>query len=176
MPFSSTLEDIMLDLKRVVTWTEEITPKQLGIVITEIRKLWKEEETPIVLIQNSAGGSLGTALGFYDLIMATKIELTTIALGYINSAAIIVSLAGSRRLVGPHTTMYMHPASRNASGPCKDLDAGHKEMMRVEEWSIKIIAERSGLSEKKVRAMMEKITTLSPKEMIKLGLVHELFK
>jgi ATP-dependent Clp protease, protease subunit len=166
----------MIDLKRVVNWTEEINPKQLGIVLSEIRKLRKEEESRIVLILNSSGGSLGSALAFYDFIMATKIELTTVALGYVDSAAIIVSLAGSHRLVGPHTSMYLHPASRSAVGPCSNLKAGHKEMARMEEWGVKIIAKRSGLSVKKVRTMMEKITTLNPSEMIKLGLAHELFK
>jgi ATP-dependent Clp protease protease subunit len=171
----------MIKTNRVVQWFGPIDTEKFNKVSADIVRLWGAEESEIFLFINSTGGDASIGFAFYDLIKAMKIKLVTVAIGEADSMAIIVFLAGERRLVTPHTSMLFHQPSRsfpaNRSIPSRSMRAGVEEMGRMEHWYSNIIEKETGGKLSTQTAIDKQLLeeSMDPKTMIEWGLAHELF-
>jgi ATP-dependent protease ClpP protease subunit len=171
----------MIKTNRVVQWFGPIDTEKFNRVTSDIVRLWKDEEADIFLFINSAGGEASIGFAFYDLMKALKIKLTTVAIGEVDSMAIIVFLTGEHRLVSPHTSMFFHQPSRsfaaNRPMPSRSMRAGVQEMDRMELWYANIIERETGGKLSSQAAIDKQLTeeSVDSETMIKLGLAHELF-
>lgn len=65
----------------------------------------------IVLFINSGGGDADLAVGFYYWTKFLKLNLTTIGMGQLSSAGVVLFLAGNKRYLLPDTYLYFHEGS-----------------------------------------------------------------
>lgn len=63
---------------------------------------------PLLVFITSGGGSTYTGMAFYDLLRILPFEVITIAIGYVDSAAILPFMAGSKRFITPQTSFTFH--------------------------------------------------------------------
>lgn len=68
-------------------------------------------EKPIEIILSTFGGSVFEALGLYDIIRASKCHVTTIGVGKIMSAGVLLISAGDERKAYPNTQFMIHEMS-----------------------------------------------------------------
>lgn len=153
-------------------------------VCGEILQLFKDApQEEITLFLTSSGGDASAGFAFLDLMRGANVNLTTIALGEVDSIAIIVFLAGRRRLVGPHTTMFFHQPRRGF--PSNGVQARTQEIAVQEtrtlmQWYSAVvysaIAPEAKLSPGDILQWQNNERTLVPEEMISLGIAHRLFQ
>lgn len=172
----------MLDLKRVVNWTGSITQDSTSRILAQILELHKERpEETITLILSSSGGQSASGFVFCDLISALNVKLDTIGTGYVDSTAVIIFLAGKRRLITPHTSMTIHQASRNFSGsdqsvPLRGMQRAVKDLGMTSNWYRSLVAKKTKLTINEIRDMELQETVLYPGQILKLGFAHGIFK
>src|SRR3989344_8238743 len=90
-----------MNTKRTLHLIGHIEDKKISELLTKIAELAIKPQ-PISLFISSGGGDLAAALAFYAFVRGLKINLTTVAAGDVSSAAIVVWLAGKKRLVWSH--------------------------------------------------------------------------
>jgi ATP-dependent protease ClpP protease subunit len=146
-------------------------------VLAKMEKLVaREPEEDIFLFVTSTGGPTGTAMSFYDTVEhVLKPRLTTIGSGDVDSAGIVIYLAGDRRYVTLHTTLLLHPAGRHFGTErytTREMEAMLAEDRLKDAQYASLIATRSHgrLRESDVLQMMERHTVLAPLELVRLGL------
>ena len=168
--------------KRIVFWTGSVNEENFSKVVSKIRELMVEyDDERITLIITSSGGNVGVGFAFYDFIKGMKIPLDTVGLGSVDSMAIPMFLAGERRYIGRHTTMYFHETSRSFS---KDSSMPFRQQKTVVvvsarwiNWYNNIVSGQSSnlLSPDDVEKLMTDETSLGPVEILNLNLAHGYF-
>jgi len=81
------------------------------------------------LVVNSPGGSLNDAYAVIDIMQSSQIPVRTIGLGQIQSAGLMIFLAGSpgERILTPNTSIMSHQYSWGSMGKHNELIAIRKE-------------------------------------------------
>jgi ATP-dependent protease ClpP protease subunit len=169
------------DLKRTVEWTGVVDQEMSDKVSSKIRSLMKKDPSgKINLLITSPGGPTGVSMSFYDLM--TKIikpKLCTIGSGDVDSAAVIVFLAGKKRILTQNTTLLLHMAGRTFSTTKRFTATEINSMLQEDRLKDKqyayVLAQSSGgkLSTSQALKLMEKGTVLEPKDALRLGLAHQ---
>jgi ATP-dependent Clp protease protease subunit len=96
-------------MEREVYLVGSITSDTINRVMEEILRFFKENpEEEIVLLISSCGGSGRAAITFYEWVRFKNIPLTTVAIGEVSSAAVIVFLSGKRRKATSHSWFALH--------------------------------------------------------------------
>jgi ATP-dependent protease ClpP protease subunit len=145
-----------------------------------IKKLMEEDpDGTIRLVITSAGGRTGVALGFYDLVRdMLKAPLETVGSGDVDSAGIILFMAGRKRFLTKNTTMLLHLAGRTFDGSKRFSTAEMESMLREDKLKdfqyASVVAENSGgrLSAENVLELMRNETVLTPPEAVRWGIAH----
>jgi len=136
-----------------------------------------EEFGDIFLFINSGGGNLYEGFALANVISSSRIPITTVALGECDSAALIIAMAGHRRLVMQDTSILSHQYSAGI-GLSKhgDIQARVKDFELTASKVVRHYCACTGLSEQKVRADLVKETDvfLSPEEAVGFGLFDEI--
>lgn len=165
-----TVKNYSINLFFKDTSSEEIA-KTLEDIINKKRN---------ILIIKSSGGNVSSAMAFYDTIRNVyKKELTVIGVGQISSSAIILFCTGEKRLVGKNSFMLLHSitTSYGTKNPTtKDKKEGDDQKIILENLYAKIISEttKGKLSPERVKAMMNKSTTLTAPEIVKFGIATDI--
>ena len=100
-----------------------------------------------VLHLNSPGGDLIEALAAINLMRSIEVPITTVANVGVESAALLLFLAGDRRIVLPNSYGMAHHMSADAAGNFHNLKdiVGHLEMLEAS--MLDIFAETTDLDE-----------------------------
>jgi ATP-dependent protease ClpP protease subunit len=173
----------MIDSARTVTWFGSIDTQNAAKVVTDIMKFYAEDpKREIFLFIHSGGGATGTSLGFHDYIQALGINLTTIGIGYVDSAAVVVFLSGHRRLISPHSTLILHQGRRvwesNRTTTTCDMQTTVAESELSDKYYADVVAQRCNnmLPRDILNDMILKGKVLTAEETIRFGIAHELFQ
>jgi ATP-dependent Clp protease protease subunit len=134
----------------------------------ERRKLFN----PVLLI-NSRGGSVEEALSIYAYLAHLPIEITTVAIGLIESAATYIYLAGKKRLATPHSIFLFHESVTNIRCGTEDLIAQARAERKKHAMEIDIIAQVTGKHEQAAR-WLRGVHSLTAQEAKAAGIVHEI--
>jgi ATP-dependent protease ClpP protease subunit len=144
------------------------------------KRIAKAPQEEIYLTVTSAGGPTGIGMCFYETMRCIlKPKLITIGIGDVDSSGIIIFLSGERRLISARTTLLLHLAGRrfdpNARFTAGEIEAMAREDRLKDMQYASVVAESSlFLTSSDVLTMMEKNTVLSPEELLKFGLAHEI--
>jgi ATP-dependent Clp protease, protease subunit len=101
----------------------------------------------LTLCMSSIGGSPEQAFYAYGILRALPVPITTHNVGVVQSAALIIFLAGTRRLAVPHSTFLMHKTIHNppagSSYGQELLDHSLESLHADDERAMAIVAERT---------------------------------
>jgi ATP-dependent protease ClpP protease subunit len=165
-----------------IYFSGRVNQENLNLLKDQILSENPQEEIKIYI--SSGGGSLTAAIAFYEWIRIKKIDITTIAVGNVSSAAVILFLAGERRVATACSSFLIHPGGSYRYDllcflgkviPLKRL----KENESFDEYmnfvSIKIMKERTNISEDLARKSITKsFLFMDPIKAKELGLIHEI--
>lgn len=143
---------------RIVYLTDTIDNKTISEVNKTLLKLIKEDNKkeaelkeykrePIELYINSFGGSVYDALSLIDIITHSKTPIHTICTGYAMSAAFVIFICGTKRIMSRNATLLLHQVSHSTGGKIGDLEVTLAEDQRLQKLLEEIIRERTSISE-----------------------------
>ena len=118
--------------------------------IERLRELANENDRPITLYINSAGGNVTDGLALHDVIrhiVSRGIEVTVVVQGMAYSMGSIVLQAASdgRRLAFPHSWIMIHEPAKWAGWQSTSAAAQHLDRLKQMQSQIyEILAKRSG--------------------------------
>ena len=186
---SSAIPARLLDLpdpliSRTVEWIGAVNQENLSRVIAEIRGLLeKSHSAPIRLIINSHGGPTGISMTFFDLMTTVfKPNLETIGAGDVDSSGVILFLAGRRRALTEHTTLFLHMAGRYMDGSKRFTTADMSSMLQEDVIKDKhyasVIAGESGgkATTSDIFGLMRANTVLTSEDALSYGIAHEIIR
>jgi ATP-dependent protease ClpP protease subunit len=147
-------------------------------VFMRIRELtFRKAKDSIFLSVTSPGGQTGTAMSFFDQIRyVLKPNLVTIGAGDVDSAGLIIFLAGEKRYITKHTTVLLHLAGRIFEADHRftadEISCMGREDRIKDSQYAELVASRSKgkLTSKHVLKLMAQNTILNPYQMVEKGL------
>lgn len=129
------------------------------------------EPGPIKVIICSDGGWFSGGMAIYEAIRSSRNTVTTQGLGTVGSIAVLILQAGDKRLIGEHTTIFLHETSIHFEGGVTSAKAMVDETERLHKTYCNLLANRSGADIGIIGRLCKTETYLTAKEALALGLV-----
>ena len=119
-----------------------------NLVIAQLLFLMAEDpDRDISLYINTPGGSITAGLAIYDTMQFVKNDVTTICIGQAASmgALLLASGTAGKRFALPNSRILIHqPSMAGLSGQATDIDIHAREILRMREMTIEILANHTG--------------------------------
>lgn len=134
-------------------------------------------EREISLFINSPGGEMDGFFAIYDTLHYISSPVKTICINEASSAAAILLAAGSpgQRFAFPHSKIMIHDVyGSNIFGTKKDLGNEIKNLASLSKIFLKILAEHTGRSLKKIQNDCEHDMFMTADEALKYGIIDEI--
>ncbi len=162
--------------ERIIFLGTEIDDDVANSIVAQLLLLDSENpEKDIMLYINSPGGVITSGMAIYDTMNLIKADVSTICIGEAASmgAFLLCSGAKGKRLSLPSSRIMIHQPLGGAKGQATDIELEAKEIMRMKNMLIDIIAKNSGQSPDKVREDCERDHYLSAQEALEYGLIDK---
>jgi len=131
------------------------------------------------ILISSPGGDVDSAIRIYSYLKALSIEIETIALSQIDSAANIIYSAGAKRIAIKGCRFFLHEGTFTTGTQTTTLH-NHEEVLAIFKELLKkhinILAKETGKEDKEINKLLQRSSILSAEEAKKLGLVHEILE
>lgn len=139
-------------------------------VVPAIREL-DRKPGPIHLIIMSPGGSEGIGWAIYDTLQMTTNQVIGHAVGECQSIAALILQGCHLRLMTKNCRFMVHNGSVTLDVTVTQMRSYGEEIMHLTDRYYEALAERSGMSLKKVRKLCDRETFLSAEQCLELGFV-----
>jgi len=142
-------------------------------LIGQAQTLGMENLSPIYLHINSYGGSVFAGMSSVDYILNCGVPVITIVDGCAASAATLMSICGSHRLMNKHAFMLIHQISSAAWGKFEELKDSMKNNELIMETIKDMYIERTKIPKKKLNEMLKHDLWWDAKTCLEYGLIDE---
>ena len=162
--------------ERIIFLGEEIDDDVANSVIAQLLLLDSENpEKDIMLYINSPGGVITAGMAIYDTMNLIKSDVSTICLGEAASMGAFLLSAGAKgkRMALPSARIMIHQPLGGAKGQATDIEIEAKEIGRMKEMLIGIMAENSGQPYEKVKEDCERDYYMSAAQAVEYGLIDK---
>ena len=162
--------------ERIIFLGTEIDDDVANSIVAQMLLLDSENpEKDIMLYINSPGGSVTAGFAIYDTMQHIRADVQTICLGQAASmgAFLLSSGAKGKRMALPNSRIMIHQPLGGARGQATDIELEAKEIMRMKDLLIGIMAENAGQDVEKVKADCERDHYLSAQESVEYGLIDK---
>ena len=165
---------------RVLGLFGDISEKKAEEVIYALMLLLHEESEGIDMLISSAGGSATDMFAIYDVMRGIRdvVDVSTIGLGKIMSAAVLLLAAGTKgkRKIGKYCRVMLHSVISGTSGSLHDLDNEMKEVRYTQDQYIEVLCKETKLSEEQIREMFSRNVNvyLTAEEAVEYGIADEI--
>ena len=162
--------------ERIIFLGTEIDDDVANSIVAQMLLLDSENpEKDIMLYINSPGGSVTEGFAIYDTMQHIRADVQTICLGQAASmgAFLLSSGAKGKRMALPHSRIMIHQPLGGARGQATDIEIEAKEILRMKELLIRIMADNAGQDFEKVKADCERDHFLSAQESVDYGLIDK---
>jgi ATP-dependent Clp protease protease subunit len=161
--------------QRIVFLGRPIDPDLANLIVAQLLYLEAEDpEKDIHLYINSPGGEGSSMMAIYDTIQCLRPEVTTTCIGLAASAAAVILAAGApgKRMVLPHSRVLIHQphVPGGIDGQASDIEIHAREIVRLKEQMITLLARHSGQTEETVRRDTDRDRWLPAEEAVAYGL------
>ena len=132
-----------------------ITAEKGESFVTHIKQIASDCDQ-LDLVMNSEGGSVAVALEIARFMLSIDLPIRTVNIGCVDSAAIIIYVAASKRICDSGATFLFHRARQECHG-CLNADEFRKmflELINDERRIIKHISDQTSLKEHKIENLM----------------------
>lgn len=162
--------------ERIVFLGSEINDDVANSIVAQLLLLDSENnEKDIMLYINSPGGVITAGMAIYDTMNLIKSDVATICLGDAASmgAFLLCSGAKGKRMALPNSRIMIHQPLGGTQGQATDIEIEAKEILRMKNMLIEIIAQNSGQPFDKVKEDCERDHFLSAQEALEYGLIDK---
>ena len=162
--------------ERIIFLGTEIDDDVANSIVAQMLLLDSENpEKDIMLYINSPGGSVTAGFAIYDTMQHIRADVQTICLGQAASmgAFLLSSGAKGKRMALPNSRIMIHQPLGGARGQATDIELEAKEILRMKDLLIGIMAENAGQPVDKVKADCERDHYLSAQESVEYGLIDK---
>lgn len=132
----------------------------------------------LVVRINSYGGEVCEGLAIYNLLKdyGKKYKVTTVCDGFACSAASVVFMAGTERVMQEGSLLLIHNAWTYAEGDANAMRKTADDLDKVTRPSLEIYKSVSNLSEEEIKALMDAETWILPEEAMEMGFATSIDK
>jgi ATP-dependent Clp protease protease subunit len=162
--------------ERIIFIGSAIDDVVANLIIAQMLFLQSEDPNrDIHLYINSPGGSVTAGLAVYDTMQFIKPAVCTYCIGQAASMGAVLLCAGTKgkRFVLPYSRLLIHQPWGGAQGTASDISIQAKEILRMKEELIGILAKHTGQSVKKIETDSDRDFFMSAQEAKEYGLVDE---
>ena len=148
-------------------------------VVAQLLHLQNEDpKKDIQLYINSPGGSVYSGMAIYDTMQHIKPEVSTICVGLAASMGAILLAGGAKgkRHALPHSRIMIHQPSGGYEGTAADIDIRAREILRIREELVGIMASDTKTSAKKVAKDMDRDNWMNAHEAADYGVIDSVIE
>lgn len=111
-----------------------------------MRKAVESEQDIIPIVIDSYGGYIDALFSMVDTIESCKVPVATIVQGKAMSCGAVLMTCGQEgyRFISPHSRVMIHEASSGEWGKVNDMEVSAKEIRRLNNKLMKIMAKNCG--------------------------------
>lgn len=165
-----------LIMDRIIFLGAQVEENIANIIVAQL--LFLESVDPkkdVLLYVNSPGGVVHHGLSIYDTMQYIKPDVATICTGMAASmgAVLLAGGAAGKRAALPHARVMIHQPLGGAQGQASDMEITIKEMMKVKQDLVAILANHSGKGAAQVEQDMDRDYWLRAEEAKNYGLIDE---
>jgi len=145
-----------------------------NVIIAQLLFLEAEDpEKDISLYINSPGGVITSGMAIYDTMKFIKNDIVTICIGQASSMAAVLLAAGTggKRYALPNSKILLHQPLGGYEGQATDILIHAREIKKVKENLIDILAHHTGQPRKKIAGDIERDFIMNAEESHKYGVV-----
>ncbi len=162
--------------ERIVFLVGPVNDAVANLVVAQL--LFLESENPdkeISLYINSPGGSVSAGMSIYDTMQFIKPDVSTLCMGMAASMGAFLLAAGTKgkRFSLPNAKVMIHQPLGGAQGQATDIEIHAREILKTREALNRILAERTGQPEDKVKADTERDYFMTADEAKDYGLIDQ---
>ena len=154
----------------ITSWPWKDSDKSSSEIVAELQALTVKNITVHI---NSYGGEVAEGLAIYNTLKNSDKNVTTICDGFACSAASVVFMAGSKRLMNKASLLMVHNAWSIAQGNADDLEKAAKDLRTISEACKAAYLEQATISDKEMQKLMDKETWITPDDAVSYGLATE---
>lgn len=163
---------------RIVFLGSEVDDQVSNSIIAQMLFLEATDpEKDISFYINSPGGVVTSGMAIFDTMNYIKCDVSTICIGQAASMGAFLLAAGAKgkRYALPHARIMIHQPSGGARGQATDIEIQAEEMLKTKKQLNKILAERTGKTEKQIQQDTERDKYMSAAEAKDYGLIDAVF-
>lgn len=166
----TSIYDEML-ARRELSVTGQVTSEMAFDICQQLLQLeHADAAAEITLYVASPGGSVSAGLAIVDTMRTISCPVRTVCLDTAASMGAIIFVCGERREMFPHAELMIHdPLVQNAGGSALSVQETSRRLMGLRRTLSQILADRSGLSVKRVQSLTAKDTFLTAERACELG-------
>jgi len=180
-PFGERAYDIFSRLlkERIIFLGSPISNEVANLIIAQM--LFLESEDPkkdISFYVNSPGGSVTATLAMIDTMNHIKPDVSTVCVGMAASGGAWLLSSGKKgkRFALPNAEVMIHQPMGGAEGQASDIEITARQIIRMKETLIKMMAKNTGQPEKKIAQDVDRDFFMTAEEARKYGVVDEILK
>ena len=155
-----------------------ITWERMNVLQEVVANLVDRGTTEITLMISSSGGDMAAAISCYEFLTSAGIKLTTYVIGNCYSAALLLLLAGERRVCDKPGQLVIHPAAAVTGAGSSTLDAlklRSESLDRDTRRLRDIVLARSRITAEQLDPMLfQAAAFIDPKQALDYGLITEM--
>ncbi len=130
----------------------------------------------VTLYINSPGGEVQSGLALYDVMQAVSCPVRTVCLGMAASMGALLFIAGSERLMLPHSRVMVHDPliGGGLTGSALSVKARADDLMRIRDITANVIARHTGMPLERVFELTASDTYFEAEEAVDAGLADRI--
>ena len=156
----------------ICKWAWQDVGEESGVTIVNQLKALDVDRINVHI--NSYGGDVSEGLAIYNVLREHKAEIVTICDGFACSAASVVFMAGSRRVMSPASLLMIHNAWTIAMGNAADLRKTADDIETITQASVEAYKRGASISEEEIKALMDAETWILPAQAVEYGFATEI--
>ena len=166
----TSIYDEMLS-RRELSVTGDVNSAMAFDVCQQLLQLEHEDPSAeITLYVSTPGGDVSAGLAIVDTMCTISCPVRTVCLDTAASMGAIIFVCGDRREMFPHAELMIHdPLIQNAGGSALSVQETSRRLMGLRRTLSQILADRSGLSVKRVQSLTARDTFLTAERSCELG-------
>ena len=163
--------------ERIIFLGGEIDDDVANIVIAQLLFLqFEDPKKDISLYINSPGGSATATLAMIDTMNHIKPDVSTVCVGMAASGGAWLLSAGAKgkRFALPNAEVMIHQPLGGAQGQAADIEIRAKQILKLRENLVKIMAKNTGQSVSQVQKDIDRDFFMTAEEAKKYGIVDKI--
>lgn len=140
-------------------------------IVNEIRAL----DVDVIYVHiNSYGGHVSEGIAIHNELEAHKAEVVTITPGFACSAASVVFMAGTRRIMYAASLLMIHEAQGGAHGTAKQVRKAADDIQVISDTACEVYRQKVKISDAELNSLLENETWITPANAVKWGFATEI--